>query len=106
MAALVLISGGPASGKTATAQAVAAALIDAGMRVVVVREEGDPATLYAGECLTIEIRVFFFLFFFFRLSTDSLISTWKKNSQLDNVPQTRPRRSRPAAPSARASTAP
>ena len=50
MAALVLVSGGPASGKTATAQAVAAALQDAGMPVVVVSEEGDPATLYAGAC--------------------------------------------------------
>ena len=56
MAALVLVSGGPASGKTATAQAVAAALRDAGMPVVVVSEEGDPATLYAGE------SSFFFFF--------------------------------------------
>lgn len=49
MAALILVCGGPASGKTATAQALAAALRDAGMRTVVVSEEGDPATLYAGE---------------------------------------------------------
>ena len=56
MAALVLVCGGPASGKTATAQAVAAALRDVGVPVVVVSEEGDPATLYAGE-----LRVFFLI---------------------------------------------
>ena len=42
------------------AQAVAAALRDVGMSTVVVSEEGDPATLYAGECLELEIRVFLF----------------------------------------------
>lgn len=49
MAALVIISGGPASGKTATAQAIASGLREAGMHVVVVSEEGPPSVAYAGE---------------------------------------------------------
>ena len=64
MAALVLVCGGPASGKTATAHAVAAALTEAGMRVVVVSEEGDPATLYAGEVFGAELSFEFFPLFF------------------------------------------
>ena len=65
MAALVLVCGGPASGKTATAHAVAAALTESGMRVVVVSEEGDPATLYAGEVFGAELGFKFFFPLFF-----------------------------------------
>jgi len=114
MAALVLVSGGPASGKTATARAVAEALRDSGTSVVVVSEEGDPAVLYAGELENGIGRVFFFLLlllfrsFDHRRPIDPLRPKSHPCCSLFSISlrQTLPRRSRPAAPSVRASTAP